>query len=927
MIYLERPGPPAHLMESGVAQKWHLEILQWAKKAVENQHELPPKIKLPFQERDFGLELEKFARRAFAQKCVYCETVQQGENSNFRLFYYRPFPNEVGLKNRQKALHYLWLSWQWPNMYLACPSCYNQYLNNARPFPIKNQLAHPAMCKSYEELFQITWLNETEQPLILDPCYDNPVDHIQYALKEDCVDLKGLSDRGEITISVLHLNREVLRHARRREADHFEEQIHTIEQLALNGVLKQENIDSILSACAPGASFAGLKRYILQQWLDKHQQEANDNKLQDQLRKWQIETAVPPQPYPPPSNQTTGPPPPPLPSPQEYPIVRWKVTGIKKTEKKHYIRLLKSLCQSLKEVTVKHEFGAGFSGAKVFLVTRKNMNGELLSPIVVKFDKLNSLQEEVENYNDHIDQKFEKCVSLENGIHKLPQIPFACIAYQLAGGGKFEVESLKTYWRHYKHIEDVLRPLKTLVADWKGAWIEGKTKRDFSLLSYDWLLPPNFIIEVETNSNVSDAINIDSNDIFEFVNSSNYLGATVCIQPASPESKSFIVSEVDEDTNEMTLDLPAENEPDKFRIRLHNLENINQFKRGQALSSPVYGRIKNDRITFLKQIVARAFNNQLVGLNEDQVILPGLNNLPLENPLHQLPRILNTDLSSAKVTTVHGDMNLENILIRTDSLGHDISVIDFGKTRKAQNIHDLLRLEANVWLYLIAWMLPHLAANDEPVLAKQVRKIVSFFRSVHDLDVAFVSNDEIDLSIPYAILCQIRKQAFEIMDGAQEQLYKNYYLGLCLYMLGALKFKNLDLTENNAPLPKQIAFQVACLAYHSINKGWLEPESDDDGPDPPHEAAPEQQRIPVLSEEQPEIGFLHEEIDKAFNQDELIELCFKIGVDYENLSGENKQRKGVELVKYCIRHEILATLIEYCKRERPFRDWDNLQMR
>ncbi|MCB9006647.1 MAG: hypothetical protein H6656_04610 [Ardenticatenaceae bacterium] len=700
-----------------------------------------------------------------------------------------------------------------------------------------------------------------------------------------------------------------------------------------------QNMSNLINTCENDKKFAGAKRYFLQQWLDEHEQETKGSEWQvvrDQLREWREETAVLPQPFPPPSNQTVDPPPPPLPSPQEYPIVRWKVAGIEETEKKYYIRLLKSLCHSLKEVTVKHEFGAGFSGAKVFLVTRKNANGELLSPIVVKFDKLNKLQEEVNNYLNYINQRFEKCVSLENDILELPQVPYACFAYQLAGGGKFDVESIKSYWRACTSVQEALNPITTLITDWNGAWIEGETKRDFPLLSYDWLLPPNFIIEVEQVSGGSEIATISPDDIFELLASSDYLDAIVCIQPTSSESQSFIVSETDEDKGEVMIDLPSEYRDDRLRIRLRNIENIKQFKVGEAIGSPIYGRIINDRITFLKQIVVRAFNNQLVGLNEEQVILPGLNNLALENPLQQLPTILKTDISSIKVTTVHGDMNLENILIRKGSQGHDISVIDFGKTRKAQNIHDLLRLETNVWLYLIPWRIPHIESSNESALVKQIRKIVSFFKSIHDFgNVSNLHNNEIDLSIPFSILRQIRQHAFDIMAGAQEQKYKNYYLGLCLYMLGALKFSNLDSPENKAPVPKQVAFLVACLAYHTVENRELEVNLIDFSPTPsPNETLPPatdqgentlKQKTPTSFEEAHPRKFLHDEIDEAFNQDELIELCHEIDVDYENLSGENKKRKAVELVKYCIRHEIINTLIEHCERERPLRDWNNLQ--
>ena len=58
--------------------------------------------------------------------------------------------------------------------------------------------------------------------------------------------------------------------------------------------------------------------------------------------------------------------------------------------------------------------------------------------------------------------------------------------------------------------------------------------------------------------------------------------------------------------------------------------------------------------------------------------------------------------------------------------------------------------------------------------------------------------------------------------GSEEDKTKQYYLGLSLYMLAALKFKNLDDFDGKGPISKKIAFQVACLAYHYAEHGSLE---------------------------------------------------------------------------------------------------------
>ena len=54
-----------------------------------------------------------------------------------------------------------------------------------------------------------------------------------------------------------------------------------------------------------------------------------------------------------------------------------------------------------------------------------------------------------------------------------------------------------------------------------------------------------------------------------------------------------------------------------------------------------------------------------------------------------------------------------------------------------------------------------------------------------------------------------------------------------------------------------------------------------------------------------------------FNDGELRDLCFDLGIDYESLPGEGKAAKARELVAYCQRHGRLPDLETTCRRMRP----------
>ena len=62
---------------------------------------------------------------------------------------------------------------------------------------------------------------------------------------------------------------------------------------------------------------------------------------------------------------------------------------------------------------------------------------------------------------------------------------------------------------------------------------------------------------------------------------------------------------------------------------------------------------------------------------------------------------------------------------------------------------------------------------------------------------------------------------------------------------------------------------------------------------------------------------LFHSIDSHFNDSELRDLCFELGVDYDNLSGDNKRDKARELVEWMKRYDRLEELTELLTNKRP----------
>lgn len=62
---------------------------------------------------------------------------------------------------------------------------------------------------------------------------------------------------------------------------------------------------------------------------------------------------------------------------------------------------------------------------------------------------------------------------------------------------------------------------------------------------------------------------------------------------------------------------------------------------------------------------------------------------------------------------------------------------------------------------------------------------------------------------------------------------------------------------------------------------------------------------------------LYQILITRFNRDELITLCFHMGVDYEDLPDRGRANKARELIKYLARHEQVSELINIGCELRP----------
>jgi serine/threonine protein kinase len=224
-----------------------------------------------------------------------------------------------------------------------------------------------------------------------------------------------------------------------------------------------------------------------------------------------------------------------------------------------------------------------------------------------------------------------------------------------------------------------------------------------------------------------------------------------------------------------------------YRLRLQAVEGIERYQEHQIIGA-TFGRVRQTR-----QEELLAYAQKVPGTLQDASA--NIHHLP--NPLHRLPEILQTP-RTVKIGTIHGDLNPENILI--DSEAGTVRLIDFALARKDHLLHDLMRLETGI--------LTRFLPEEMHKFNLSAQLIYDLFVQLHAAALPtgqFGVPQELDPALKkvYVMLVTIRKVASSYLAEANQ--WSEYYDGLTIYLLGALKFKNLDKVET-APYPKQIAY-------------------------------------------------------------------------------------------------------------------------
>ncbi len=440
-------------------------------------------------------------------------------------------------------------------------------------------------------------------------------------------------------------------------------------------------------------------------------------------------------------------------------------------------KVLMVMFAAYSQVIVKSEFQSGFSGSRVFFVRPVRQDGAEL-PAVIKIDRAARIQREWHAYQSCIQNRLPSVAEIRGEPVYPPGSLWGGIWYPMVGAGTFEIESLKQYLQQAS-LEDIRHTLEARLFKSLGVlWSQTQAVQpDLHLQThYDSFLPMNLVIELANPPAGVQPHCLDPGNVSSLtLHKGDYV-----------QLSGFQVVKVTQEAKKLSLDMPS-GDLAAYRLQVFPVPDSMTYEVGDLAQRPFIGIVRQTREDLLREQVWTALGRD-IDLTAVSLTLPNKTTLP--NPLHALPTLLNHSFD-AHVAYIHGDLNLENVLVETES--RTAYLIDFAQSRKDHSLRDLFHLEMSVVTQLLS---AALRANN---LAAEA--ICSFYEQLH---CAVLHPGQIvapvGLEKPFAILLMIRQSAQRYLFTPGD--WSEYFYGLSLYLLGSLRYPNLD----EVPGAKAVAF-------------------------------------------------------------------------------------------------------------------------
>jgi len=378
--------------------------------------------------------------------------------------------------------------------------------------------------------------------------------------------------------------------------------------------------------------------------------------------------------------------------------------------------LLAALFQRYARLSLVSEFLSGYSGARAFLALPVRPNGRSDAYTIVKIGPKDDIQREFQNYETYVRDSLPPMTArIQRPPVTVRGSERAALQYTfIAEPGRLPV-SLRLALREKPDPDLLFRLFNSFGPNW---WMQ-REPRVFRLgEEYDRLLPPHYVLQPVAASGKA----------LPALEPNRPPGSMVFSPGNTLLAARFPHAKKRQDGISMTLTgLPTPGQPP---VRVRWLSNT------PPDHSP--GRVTATRRTLLQEYTA------------------GFDRFGLPDPIEQLEERLNETVTGSQ-SIIHGDLNLENILVGPGEL---VWLIDFSETRLGHPLFDFSRLATEIIAHVLA---------------------------------ARIGSGKIyldELSAGNPLLHAVEEIAGKCLLNPTAR--REYHLALYASCLGALKFANLD---------------------------------------------------------------------------------------------------------------------------------------
>lgn len=374
--------------------------------------------------------------------------------------------------------------------------------------------------------------------------------------------------------------------------------------------------------------------------------------------------------------------------------------------------LLRAIFERYGRLVVEAEFRSGYSGARTFLAQPIRPDGRADAHTIVKIGERAAIEREAENYATFVKDTLPPITArIQEAPATLPQAGSkAALRYTFIAEPGRRPTSLREALLVNPDPALLDKLFDTFGPNW---WMQRRPYTFRLAQEYDRLLPAHFVLQpsdqkaarvLDGRAAPADVQRLAVGDVVEV--------------------RGFTVVERRPDGRSLSLAGPARPGQPPWRLRWLSLR---PPERGRT------ARIVATRETLLREMAL------------------GFDRRGLPDPMPRLPALLSESVAGTQ-STIHGDLNLENILVGP---GGFVWLIDFAETRDGHPLFDFAHLEAQIIAHVLAPQWGGAWPPAEEPLRPALRAI--------------------------ALRC--------LFNPSQP---REYDLALCLACLGALKYTNLD---------------------------------------------------------------------------------------------------------------------------------------